>query len=58
MTGWRIGNIVAPEFIIKVIQQINENVVFTAPSISQRAAIYALRHRDKFTGYFISIFEM
>jgi aspartate/methionine/tyrosine aminotransferase len=46
MTGWRIGNIIAPEFIIKTIQQINENVVFTAPSISQRGAIYALRNRE------------
>lgn len=47
MTGWRVGNIIAPDFIIKVIQQINENVVFTAPSISQRAGIYALRHRNE-----------
>ncbi len=47
MTGWRIGNIIAPDYIIKVIQQINENVVYTAPSISQRGAIYALRNRDK-----------
>lgn len=45
MTGWRIGNIIAPDYIISTIQQINENVVFTAPSISQRAAIYALEHR-------------
>jgi aspartate/methionine/tyrosine aminotransferase len=46
MTGWRVGNINAPEYIIKTIQQINENVVFTAPSISQRGALYALRNRD------------
>jgi len=46
MTGWRIGQIIAPDYIIRTIQQINENVVFTAPSISQRAAIYALRFRD------------
>ncbi|SHJ60715.1 Aspartate/methionine/tyrosine aminotransferase [Dethiosulfatibacter aminovorans DSM 17477] len=45
MTGWRVGNIIAPDNIISVIQQINENVVFTAPSISQRGAIYALRNR-------------
>ena len=45
MTGWRVGNVIAPDYIIKVIQQINENVVFTAPSVSQRAAIYALRNR-------------
>lgn len=46
MTGWRIGNIIAPACIIKTIQQINENVVFTAPSISQRGAIYALRNKQ------------
>lgn len=45
MTGWRIGNIIAPPNIVKVIQLVNENMVFTAPSISQRAMIYALRNR-------------
>ena len=48
MTGWRVGNIIAPDHIVEVIQQINENVVFTAPSISQRAALWALRHRGEF----------
>ena len=47
MTGWRVGNLIAPPEIIAVVQQINENVVFTAPSISQRAAIYALRNRSR-----------
>lgn len=47
MTGWRIGCIIAPQHFINVIQQINENLVFTAPSISQRAAIYALRYRKQ-----------
>ena len=47
MTGWRLGNIIAPPDIIRVIQQINENVVFTAPSMSQRAGIYALQHRHE-----------
>ncbi|MBT9130771.1 MAG: Aspartate aminotransferase [candidate division WS2 bacterium] len=47
MTGWRVGNLIAPDFIIKTTQQINENVVFTAPSISQRGAIHALRNRKE-----------
>lgn len=47
MTGWRVGNIIAPGYIIDLIGQINENVVYTAPSISQRAAIYALRFRNE-----------
>lgn len=45
MTGWRVGHVIAPDFIVATIQQINENVVFTAPSVSQRAAIHALRQR-------------
>lgn len=45
MTGWRVGNIIAPAAIIQVIQQINENVVFTAPSVSQRAALHGLQNR-------------
>ncbi len=47
MTGWRVGHIVAPAYITDVIQEINENVCFTTSSISQRAAIYALRHRKE-----------
>lgn len=47
MTGWRIGFILAPNFIVTTIKDINENNVFTAPSISQRAAIHALRNRDE-----------
>ncbi|NMM64005.1 pyridoxal phosphate-dependent aminotransferase [Clostridium sp. P21] len=47
MTGWRIGYILAPSFIVQTIKDINENNVFTAPSISQRAAIHALRNRDE-----------
>ena len=45
MTGWRIGNIIASKEIISTCQVVNENTVFTAPSISQRGAIYALRNR-------------
>ncbi|MDO5041199.1 MAG: aminotransferase class I/II-fold pyridoxal phosphate-dependent enzyme [Peptoniphilus sp.] len=45
MTGWRLGYIVAPKNFIKVIKEINENNVFTAPSISQRGGVAALRNR-------------
>lgn len=47
MTGWRIGNVIAPDYIIDAIIQVNDNVLFTAPSVSQRAAIYALRNRKE-----------
>lgn len=57
MTGWRIGNLIAPSEIIKTCQQINENVVFTAPSISQRAAIYALRNREMIQAPAIALYK-
>jgi len=57
MTGWRVGNLIAPSFIIRTCQIINENVVFTAPSISQRAAIYALRNRDKIQAPAIALYK-
>ena len=46
MTGWRIGYILAPDYLINCIRDINEGVCFSAPSISQRAAIHALRLRE------------
>lgn len=57
MTGWRVGNIIAPDFIISTCQVINENVVFTAPSISQRAAIYALKHRDEIQPPMVELYK-
>lgn len=48
MTGWRIGYVIAPEPIIKVMESINQSVIFSPPSISQRAALYALKHKADF----------
>jgi len=45
MTGWRLGAVIAPEEVILAVAAINEGVVYSAPSISQRAALYALAHR-------------
>ena len=47
MTGWRVGQIIAPEYLIDVFKDVNENICFTTPSISQRGAIYALEHRHE-----------
>ncbi len=57
MTGWRVGNIIASPEIIRICQQVNENVVFTAPSISQRAAIYALRNRRTIQPPAVSLYK-
>jgi aspartate/methionine/tyrosine aminotransferase len=49
MTGWRIGYVMAPSYIIGCIRDINEGITYTAPSISQRAALYALRMKEMIT---------
>lgn len=45
MTGWRVGSIIAPPNIIKAVHAVNDAVMFTAPAMSQRGAIYAIRNR-------------
>lgn len=47
MTGWRIGYVIANKEIIQIMKDVNENNVFTAPSISQRAALHALKMREE-----------
>ena len=42
MTGWRIGYIVTTPRLVQVLMHINNSLVYTAPSISQRAALKAL----------------
>lgn len=46
MTGWRIGYTIAPSYIIRCMANINEGICFSAPSISQRAALHALKMDD------------
>ena len=50
MTGWRVGNIIAPKVIIDTILQINENLCYCVTSVSQRAAIHAMRERKRYQG--------
>lgn len=45
MTGWRVGQIIAPPPVIRAINSVNDAIMFTAPSVSQRAAIHAIRNR-------------
>ncbi len=43
MTGWRIGWMVLPEYLVRPAQKIQQNLMICAPSIAQWAAIAALR---------------
>lgn len=45
MTGWRVGVIIAEPELLAVMNRINGSLIYTAPSVSQRAAIQALSMR-------------
>lgn len=47
MTGWRLGYLAAPKPIVSQILKIHQYVVMCSPTISQYAAIEALRHCDR-----------
>lgn len=47
MTGFRIGWLVCPDYLIDTINTLNESVIYTVPSFSQRVAIYALQNRKE-----------
>ena len=46
MTGWRVGCIIAEPELLAVFSHINGSLIYTTPSISQRAAIQALALRE------------
>jgi len=43
MTGWRLGYIIAPRLLVNEMIKIQQNFFICAPSISQSAAIHALK---------------
>lgn len=57
MTGWRLGYIIGQGDLINVVKEINENNVFTAPSVSQRAGLHAIRMRKEVQGPIVEEFK-
>lgn len=47
MTGFRIGWIVCPEYLINTFNTLNECCIYTVPSFSQRVALYGLQERER-----------
>lgn len=47
MTGWRVGTVIAEPYLVRTMQRINGSIVYSAPAISQRAAIQALKMRNE-----------
>ena len=46
MTGWRLGYVMAPLYIMEQIKKIHQYVIMCSPTISQYAGLEALRNGD------------
>ncbi|MFN7093985.1 MAG: pyridoxal phosphate-dependent aminotransferase, partial [Burkholderiales bacterium] len=57
MTGWRVGFIFTSPDLVYIMKEINENNVFTSPTVSQRASIHALAARKRIQQYLYTEFK-
>jgi len=51
MTGWRIGYATAPVEIMTAMRKLHQYLIMSAPTMSQEAAIEALRHGEEHVEY-------
>ena len=42
MTGWRLGYVIVPKKLVRVVQKLQQNLFISAPDFAQFAAIAAL----------------
>ena len=58
MTGWRIGYAISKvPNLIETMEYINEGIIYSAPSISQRAALHALRDYSRIKENLTPVFK-
>ena len=57
MTGWRVGMLIAEPEILEVVVKLNGAYIYTAPSISQRAAIEALKNRARIRETYVNAYR-
>ncbi len=57
MTGWRVGVAIAEPEILAVMHRINCGLIYTTPSISQRAAIAALEMRREIREKYVTAYR-
>lgn len=57
MTGWRLGYLCAPEMLTKQIYKIHQYAIMCSPTVSQNAAIEALRNGDADVKYMVGEYD-
>lgn len=57
MTGWRVGVMIAEPELLSVVVKLAGAYIYTAPSISQRAAIEALKNRARIRETYVNAYR-
>ena len=57
MTGWRVGVIIAEPELLAVMNRVNGSLIYSAPSISQRAGIQALAMRKEIREKYVTAYR-
>lgn len=57
MTGWRIGYLIGPDWLVAAANDVNDAVTFTAPTMSQEGALYGLQHHDELVAPIVEAFQ-
>lgn len=57
MTGWRVGVILAEPELLSVMNTVNGSLIYSAPSISQRAALQALAMRKEIREKYVTAYR-
>lgn len=57
MTGWRIGYVIGDKEIIECMNSINEAIIYSPPSVSQRCALHALKDFKRIKENIVPIFK-
>lgn len=57
MTGWRVGAVIAEPEILRVVSRINGAMIYTTPAVSQRAALEALRQRERIKATYVAAYR-
>ena len=57
MTGWRVGAIIAQLELVRAMLKINSSLIYTTPSVSQRAALAALGQRRRIRDIYVTSYR-
>jgi len=57
MTGWRIGYIAAPAEILGMLRKVHQYTIMSAPTVSQYAALAALREGEPFVQEMVAEYD-